>query len=172
MKAAARRFTARAGLQRGLAALEFVFVFPVLFAIFYAIVSYGLIIATQQTLTLAAAEGARAALRYPANPSSVADSISKRVATACSVAKLQLQAFKGGLGTQGACASSGTAHGVYVANAVCPYAGSGTAQCVTVTIRYDYTANQLVPNLPGGLLPMPPALQATAVVQINPEYVL
>ncbi len=155
----------------GIVALEFVFIFPILFAIVYAIVSYGLVIATQQTLTLAAAEGARAALRYPANPVSVADSITKRVAAACSVARIHLSGFKGGLNS-GACPTSGSGHNVYVTNAVCPYAGAGGVQCVTVTVRYDYNAYKLVPNLPGGLLPMPPALIGTAVVQINPEYIL
>lgn len=157
--------------SRGIVALEFVFIFPAFFIIFYAIVSYGLIFAAQQSLTLAASEGARAALRYPVNPISEADSLTKRMATACAVTRQQLTAFQGNLGS-GTCAPTGNAHGVYVANALCPYAASSAARCLTVTVNYDYAAFRLVPNLPGNLLPTPPRLMATAVIQINPEYAL
>ena len=47
--------------KKGAAAIEFAIIFPIFFIIFYAVVTYGLIFAAQQTLTLAAAEGARAA---------------------------------------------------------------------------------------------------------------
>lgn len=47
--------------QRGATAVEFALVFPLFFLIFYAIVTFGLIFAVQQNLTLAATEGARAA---------------------------------------------------------------------------------------------------------------
>ena len=50
--------------QKGAAAIEFAIIFPIFFIIFYAVVTYGLIFAAQQTITLAAAEGARAAVRY------------------------------------------------------------------------------------------------------------
>ena len=50
--------------QQGAAAIEFAIIFPIFFLIFYAIVTYGLIFAAQQTITLAASEGARAAVRY------------------------------------------------------------------------------------------------------------
>lgn len=160
-----------ARVQRGIVAIEFAFIFPAFFVIFYAIVSYGLIFAAQQSLTLAAAEGARAALRYPVNPTSEADSITKRMATACAVTRQHLTPFRGNLGT-GNCGTAGAAHGVYVANAACPYAVSSAAQCLTVTVLYDYAAFRLVPNLPGNLLPTPPRLLATAVIQINPEYAL
>jgi Flp pilus assembly protein TadG len=43
--------------QQGAAAIEFAILFPIFFLIFYAIITYGLIFAAQQTLTLAAAEG-------------------------------------------------------------------------------------------------------------------
>lgn len=44
--------------QNGAAAIEFAILFPIFFLIFYAVVTYGLIFVAQQTLTLAAAEGA------------------------------------------------------------------------------------------------------------------
>ena len=50
--------------ERGTMAVEFAMVFPVFFLVFYAIVTYSMIFVAQQSLTLAASEGARAALRY------------------------------------------------------------------------------------------------------------
>ena len=50
--------------QHGATAVEFALVFPLFFLIMYAIVTYGLIFAVQQGLTLAATEGARTALNY------------------------------------------------------------------------------------------------------------
>ena len=63
--------------QKGAAAIEFAIIFPIFFIIFYAVVTYGLIFAAQQTLTLAAAEGARAAVRYPAISGSSGGSTNK-----------------------------------------------------------------------------------------------
>ena len=59
--------------QQGAAAIEFSILFPIFFLLFYAIITYGLIFAAQQTLTLAAAEGARAAVRYQAPSSGSSD---------------------------------------------------------------------------------------------------
>ena len=50
--------------ENGTAAVEFAIVFPVLFAVLYGIVTYSVIFVAQQSLTLAAEEGARAALNY------------------------------------------------------------------------------------------------------------
>ncbi|AYQ38248.1 pilus assembly protein TadE [Burkholderia aenigmatica] len=52
------------GRQRGATAVEFAIVFPVFFVICYAIISFGMIFAIQQSLTFAAGEGARAGLNY------------------------------------------------------------------------------------------------------------
>jgi Flp pilus assembly protein TadG len=54
-----RRTPAR---QRGAAAIEFALIFIPMFALFYALVSYGLVMALLQGMTLAAEEGARAAV--------------------------------------------------------------------------------------------------------------
>lgn len=48
--------------QRGAAAIEFALIFIPMFALFYALVSYGLVMALMQGMTLAAEEGARAAI--------------------------------------------------------------------------------------------------------------
>ena len=76
--------------QQGAAAVEFAILFPIFFLIFYAIITYGLIFAAQQTLTLAAAEGARAAVRYPSVPAggtmTKQAQLQARLAAACATA--------------------------------------------------------------------------------------
>jgi Flp pilus assembly protein TadG len=66
--------------QKGAAAIEFAFVFPVFFLVFYGIITYGIIFLAQQSITLAAAEGARAALRYAATDT-VRDTNARAAAT-------------------------------------------------------------------------------------------
>lgn len=48
--------------QRGAAGIEFALAFPLIFVLFYAIVSYGLVMTLQQSLHESAKEGARAAV--------------------------------------------------------------------------------------------------------------
>lgn len=57
-----------AGRQSGAYAVEYGLIFPVFFVIFYGVFAYGMITAMRLGLQHAAEEGARAALRYPADP--------------------------------------------------------------------------------------------------------
>ena len=67
--------------QRGAAAIEFALIFVPLFALFYAIASYGLVMALIQGMTLAAEEGARAAIAIdPSAYDSTAEYIENGVA--------------------------------------------------------------------------------------------
>ncbi|WP_412103100.1 TadE/TadG family type IV pilus assembly protein [Polaromonas sp. SM01] len=153
------------GNMRGTVAIEFAFLFPAFFLIFYAITTYGLIFAAQQTLTLAAAEGGRAALRYPGG---AADTLTARQNNACAAALLPLSWLQnmGGLGAGSGCSGGPAAPGVSVKNDPCSYATSH--RCFTVTVRYDYQAHPMVPQLLGSFsLPTPTALQGSAVVQVN-----
>ncbi|MEH3085899.1 MAG: pilus assembly protein [Xylophilus ampelinus] len=157
--------------QRGIAAVEFALIFPVFFVMLYAIVTYGVILATQQAITLAAAEAGRAALRYPAGATSSADSIALRRASACGAAQAQLAWLAGGLGA--GCAASASAAGVSVQASACPYGTGAGVSCLTVTVRYDYAGNPLLPRLLGALsLPTPDQLVGRAVVQVHPSYLL
>lgn len=52
--------TGERGLQRGVAAIEFALVFVVLFSVVYAVATFGAVLYTQQAVTRAAEEGARA----------------------------------------------------------------------------------------------------------------
>ena len=144
--------------ERGATAVEFALVFPLFFLIMYAIVTFGLIFAVQQSLTLAATEGARSALNYvyEANGSGS-------------------QAL-----TDRASAAKTTAVGLtsWLAHVQIPTPVSGTCSydptmyCVTVTVTYPYQAHPLVPALPLLGLVTPTQLTGKATVQINPATIL
>lgn len=145
----ARSARRRRDRQRGLAALEFALVFPVLFLLVYGMLTYGLILVAQQSLTQGVAEGARAALRYSAGPVG---------AQAC----LAAQQAVSWLGGHTVCTPS--------AQTVCPYDSSKTARCLQVTLVYPYQDKPLLPRLPLIGLVTPTRLSAAAWVQLEPPY--
>jgi Flp pilus assembly protein TadG len=172
--------------QRGTAAIEFALIFPIFFIIFYAIVTYGLIFAAQQTLTLAGAEGARATVRYPVLalnkvPSSKADQLQARLAAACATAGVAtewLTKMSKGVGIKTGCGSGlSNAAGIWITSGVCANGGAGfiasndvnVLNCVMVQVNYNYVAAPLIPKLLGPLmsLPTPEILQGRAVAQIS-----
>lgn len=133
--------------QTGGAAIEFAIVFPVFFMIFYAIVTYGLIMVAQQSITLAAEEGARAALRY----SATGPEDNARAAALNSAAWLADRLDE-----------------PLVERIDCSYDTS--ANCYRVTVTYpDYQENPLVPLILGPLMGVivPERLSSTAVVQVD-----
>lgn len=141
--------------QRGASAIEFALIFPLLFIIFYGAVTYGLIFVAQQSITLAAAEGARAALRQATN---------ETVRTT--------NARNAAIGTGSAAAwltSRITFTGTLLAN--CPYnTVPATVRCYQVTVSYlNYRTNPLVPLILGPLIGVvvPDQLSSTAIVQID-----
>jgi Flp pilus assembly protein TadG len=138
--------------QRGVAAIEFAFVFPLFFVIFYAIVTYGLIFAASQTLSLAAQEGGRAALRF-AGETSLTSAYTLRTTAACTTARGLIAWIPSAVAT--------------CSNAAC----TGGMQCVTVQMTYDYQAHPLVPNLPLMGFVTPPSLGAQVVVQLDPASI-
>lgn len=147
------RFSRR---ERGSAAVEFALVFPLLFTVLYGIVTYSVIFVAEQSLTLAAEEGARAALNYQSAPSAAA-ALAARGRNACTVASQSA----GWLGGNANCAAQSQA---------CSY--DVTMDCVQVTLTYDYAGHPLVPTLPLLGLALPQSLTSAATVQLNPENLL
>jgi Flp pilus assembly protein TadG len=145
---------ARRRAQRGSMAVEFAIVFPLFFLVFYAIVTYSMIFVAQQSLTLAASEGARAALRYQTGATSTASSLALRATAACTTAT----------GLVNWLAGSAPCTATYAA---CSF--DATMQCVNVALIYNYASRPLVPSLPLIGLPLPASLTASAMVQLNPE---
>jgi len=147
-RVASQRRAVFARRQQGVAAVEFALVFPVMFLLIYGMITYGLIMVAQQTLTVAVGEGARAALRYSTSPASAACQAVDASAT--------------WLGAN----ISGCASAVPVAT-TCPY--PAVSQCLTVTATYAYAQNPLVPTLPGLNIILPTTLKASAIVQLSPN---
>ncbi|MFX1761833.1 pilus assembly protein [Paraburkholderia sp. A1RI-2L] len=146
--------------QRGVAAIEFAVTFPLFFAILYAIVMYSMIFLVQQSLTAAAAEGARAALIYQ-NGANSASALASRAQAACTRAL----AVMNWLTHAPQCTQS-----VNTAPAGCT---ENTAMdCVQITLTYAWGANPLVPPLPLMGLLAPSSLVGQATVQIDPENLL
>jgi Flp pilus assembly protein TadG len=141
-------------VQRGSTAVEFAIVFPLFFLVFYAIVTYSMIFVAQQSLTLAASEGARAALRFQSNATSAASALALRASAACTTAT----------GLVNWLASSTPCTATYA-----PCTFDATMQCVNVALNYNYASQPLVPSLPLIGLPLPANLAASAMVQLNPE---
>lgn len=139
----------------GVAAIEFAIVFPLLLVVVLGIVYYGMVLALQQVLTLAAEEGARAALRYPlaTNGGTTANTVGQRVVAADQAARSTLPS---NIAAQMAAGS--------LAQAVACTAPAGT-QCVQVTL--DLPTRSILPVVP--FVPVPATLTGVAVVQLSPD---
>jgi Flp pilus assembly protein TadG len=142
--------------QRGASAVEFALVFPLFFMIFYAIVTFSLIFVAQQSLTLAAEEGARAALNYQ-KAQDVPSALNARTTAACQAATSMTNWLAGAAD----CNASWAA---------CSFDAS--MNCVTVTLTYNYQSHPLVPSMPLLDATLPTQLTSTSMVQLNPGYVL
>lgn len=140
----------------GSAAVEFALVFPLLFMVLYGIVTYSVLFVAEQNLTLAAEEGARAALNYQ-SAANVADALSARGSNACSVAGQSTR----WLGAYARCAAQAQS---------CSY--NSAMECIQVTLTYDYASRPLVPKLPLLSLALPQTLSSVATVQLDPENLL
>lgn len=147
-------------VQRGVAAVEFAIAFPLFFAILYGIVMYCMIFLVQQSLTSAAAEGARAALVYQ-NATDPTSALTSRADAACARAL----AVVSWLTHAPQCTQA-----VNVAPAGCT--GNTAMDCVQITLSYAWSTYPLVPPLPLMGLLAPPSLVGQATVQIDPENLL
>jgi Flp pilus assembly protein TadG len=142
--------------MRGTAAVEFAMVFPLFFAVLYGIVTYTLIFVAQQNLTLAAEEGARAALNYK-YATSTSGALALRASAACGAAQGVMTTWM----SAAKCVSTSN-----------PCSYDATMDCVIVTLTYNYTSGPLVPTLPLTNFVLPASLVSSATVQLNPENIL
>lgn len=150
--------------QRGVAAIEFAIVFLLFFILVWGILTYGFVFAAQQTLTLAAENGARAALHYQAGAQDVATSTALRTAAAqqATAKSLEwLQKFNPLYYPQGA---------VTVQGGSCAYDAALT--CFTVSVTYPYAQHPLIPPMPGLGLFIPQTLVGKAAMQMDPDNLL
>ena len=136
--------------ERGAEMVEFAFVVVLLIALLYGIISYGLILSAQSTVTQAAADGARAGI----------------VASTTAIATAEAQAGTDvGWMNKGTCGTSGTTITCVATEAPC--ASNVNNQCLTVTVTYNYNSNPLFPELPGMGVVTPSTISSTDVLQIS-----
>ncbi len=146
-------------LQRGVVTLEYALMLilgliPLLFLTYTGV----MMMAAQQTLSVASAEGARAALRF--------GPVEDRRIAACQAARRSMQwliAFSG----QDANCSSANASPVVVSQPT-DCEGLASAKCIRVTVSYDYRTYPFLPGtgrLYGWTLDRP--ISNTAVAQLD-----
>jgi Flp pilus assembly protein TadG len=154
--------------ERGVTAIEFAILFPVFFSILYAIIQYGIYFAVQQTLTLAAEEGARAALQYQTASSPTLALIARKGVALSTCQGMVTWA------TQMTNPSSSSPICTATLPAQCPSSTSTSTSnmyCVQVVTSVS-TGNFVVPTLPGLSFLFPSSLGSTAIVQIDPANVI
>lgn len=132
-----RTRTTAPNLQRGVAAIEFAFVFIFLFLVMYGLVTFGAIFYTQQAVSRAAEDGARAAMLLPQPPNQegvrqvVLDSLARSLVVPIS-ANTDTASRKNWLSAN-------------VTVAPCS-AVPGATSCV-VTVTYLYKNNRILPSV-------------------------
>jgi hypothetical protein len=127
-----------------------------LFILFiYAVAVFGIVLSTKNTITHAAAEGARSALSVPDLPAATLDA--RRIAEATTTVGNTLN---------GALGSHYHPSDVSASIAGCD-SPADPNQCITVTISYPWASDPIVPLAPGMGLATPDTIRATAVVRLN-----
>ncbi len=161
-----KRLRGRDQDERGAEMVEFAFVVVLLIMLLYGIVTYGLILSAQSTLTQAAADAARSGI----------------VSSSTAVATAEAQACTDVGWMDKTCVATPPvnpavpnpqcpvtpASGDIVATAceeTCP--SSATNTCLEVTVQYNYSTDPLFPELPGFGLFVPSTLSSTNVLQIS-----
>ncbi|WP_295516850.1 TadE/TadG family type IV pilus assembly protein [uncultured Stenotrophomonas sp.] len=150
--------------QRGVITVEYALMMmlgfiPLLMLTFTGV----MIMAAQQTLATASAEGARASLRF--------GSTAERRVAACSAARRSMQwllQFSGQDPDCGSASSTGSGAGAIVVSPPAACSGLASAQCVTVTVSYDYSSHPFLPGtgtLYGWVMKAP--IRSVAVAQLD-----
>ena len=137
----------RLGGENGVEMLEFALVIPIFIFVLYGLIAFGMVLSAKQTVTNAAAEGARAAVGATTDP----------VGTARAKVKAEMSSFSG---------YDVTDPNQFFGQVLgCP--SDAAHQCITVTVTYPYASKPLVPPAPGLGLITPSKLTSTAVVEVS-----
>lgn len=134
--------------ERGSVLVEFSLVFALFVLVLYGVICFGMILAAKNSITHAAAEGARSAIGVVDDPLTPAD---ERVEQAKAKVDDSLSWF-----------------GKYEpADTSAVIAPCGAKDCITVTIEYPYADRPIVPPAPGIGLVTPEKLTSTAIVELT-----
>jgi Flp pilus assembly protein TadG len=142
----------RAKGEEGVVLVEFALVFALFVFILYSLIAFGTAIGLKQSVTHAAAEGARAAVGIIDDPTTAKD---ERVAAS-------EKAVKDSLDWLGSKYDPND-----VAADVIPCPSAVTSNCMRVKITYPYKDKPIVPPAPGLGVVLPDTMTSTAVVKVD-----
>jgi Flp pilus assembly protein TadG len=148
--------------ERGAEMVEFALVVVLLIALLYGIVSYGLILAAQSTITQAAADGARSGIVQSSTSPCTSGT------TPCAITTAEGQAANDvGWLNKGTCGGAGATTTItcVATEAACP--SNASNQCLTVTVTYDYGSSPLFPELPGMGVITPSTISSSNTLQMS-----
>jgi Flp pilus assembly protein TadG len=131
--------------------IEFAIVVVLLIMLLYGIITYGLILSAQATVTQAAADAARSALGAASS-------------SAVSTAEAQAGTDVGWM-DKGTCGTADTIITCVATEERCP--SNSSVQCLKVTVTYNYTSSPLFPELPGLGVITPSTISSTNVIQLG-----
>lgn len=153
--------------QAGAKAIEYAIVFPVFFALFYAILMYGFIFLARMSLQHAAEDGARAALNFPGSILEATTELAVRQANAMAVAAEQAE-WMGAPTVDVSICAIGTSCSDNSIDEDCTRTAAYITRCqILVTLTYSYSDNPIIPPLPGFGLLAPESLQGSARVLLD-----
>ncbi len=138
MKADGARKKTSAFLQRGVAAIEFAFVFTVLLLVVYGIATFGAVLYIQQVVSRAAEDGARAVTMLPSKLLEDDPRIQEAVYASLAAALIAPSESNGNSADRLAWIKANTEVKVGIV---------GSDGQVTLSVVYDYSANRILPSL-------------------------
>lgn len=143
--------------ERGAAAVEFALVVPLLLLLVFGIISYGVMLTVRQSVSQAAAEGARAAAVTLIEAKRTTEA-NKAINSALSANNVTCDGstLKRGGKTVGTCTVSPAAF----------CSGTTGPKCVTVKVDYAYRGNPVVPSFGVGIL-LPESLSYSATARVS-----
>jgi Flp pilus assembly protein TadG len=151
--------------QRGSYAVEFAIIFPVLFGLVYALLSYGLVVSVRLYLQYAAEEGARAGLRYQVV--STGSQLPARITASQTVARNLLGWLPAPPQVQArVCRQDANVCTDGALPVTCGWQMSQACR-MEVTVTYDYAGAPIAPALPGFGLLMPSTVMGQASVMLD-----
>lgn len=158
----------KAKSERGAALVEFALVFGILALFLSGIITFGLILASKQTITQAASEGARAAVTSPYTQNDLANPASSRP-----VKEALAQAERSLGWLDRTCASDGDAMTCSATLFKCQLDPSDPASpmrdCISVEVSFNYKNDPVIPVMPFIDNALPQRISATAVVALEGE---
>lgn len=147
--------------ERGAELIEFALVVVLLIALLYGIITYGLILAAQSTITQAAADAARSGIVSSSTPVTTAE------AQACTDVGWMNKTCGGPVTFNNCTFSPNPADAITAFACTEPCPSNSVNTCLAVTVSYNYSATPLFPELPGLGVITPSTISSTNVLQLS-----